>query len=238
MSASACGGLEPAYVLHRRPYSNSSLLVELFGPQSGRVVAVARGAQRGASAGMLQPFRPLLVQVAGKGEVKTLAAAEARGRAFALAGRRLYCGLYLNELLLRLVGREDPCLELFAAYGAALSELSGEGEEDQVLRRFEVRLLQALGFGLLLDREPESGAAVQPERWYAYRVEHGPSAVADPHGAPIRGRTLLALAAGGSLTGDGRREARDLMRRILDHHLGGRPLKSRELFRNPLQRKP
>lgn len=221
--------LQPAFVLHRRPYSNTSLLLEVFLLHEGRMPLLAKGATGGRALGaaLLQPFLPLLVSRSGRGEVKTLGRYEAAGPPLPLRGQQLYCGFYVNELMVRLVQREEPHPGLFAAYQATLSRLVEEGDPEPALRRFEIGLLGELGYGLLLEREAGSDAALDPAGRYDYEIERGP--VATPAGE-LGGATLLKLAAGEPLAGEERREARRLLRRVLDHYLGGRPLKSRELF--------
>lgn len=251
--------LEPAFILHHRPWRDSSLTLEVFTPTHGRIALVARGARRPKSRlqGLMQPFRPLLISAVGRGEMGTLSGAELRdgaGRALPLQGRAVISGFYLNELLMRLLTRHDPHPRLFAAYETALSQLGAPAldarEEQRALRRFEFALLGEIGYGLVLDREVESGAPIDAERVYDYYPERGPVAVAvaveagsdagvrEPRGpaatpAAIRlhGRSLIALARD-ELDDDGvLREAKHLMRMALGICLGGKPLRSRELFR-------
>lgn len=233
MDPQARDHLQRCFVLHRRAFGNTSLLVEVFSLSHGRFPAVAKGARRakGGSAAVLQPFQPLWLSWSGAGEVRTLLRNEAAGRPFALGGEALYCGLYVNELLVRLLGRGDPHADLFAFYHAALEALAGGGETEPVLRRFELQLLQELGYGPVLDREAVAGRALRPDARYAYRDGQGlfPAAGAVQPGIP--GQTLLRLEAGEDLTPGQARELRALMRQLLAPLLGPRPLKSRELFR-------
>jgi DNA repair protein RecO (recombination protein O) len=234
MTSSVRDNLHRCFVLHRRDFGNTSLLIEVFSAEQGRLPAVARGAKRGRSntAADLQPFRPLWLGWVGRGEVKTLIRAEPAGRAVGLAGTALYCGFYLNELLMRLVGRNDPHEELFAFYYAALMELGQGGSPDTALRQFELRLLREIGYGIALERDAVSGESVLPGRRYAYEPEAGLRGALHPADTfTVSGETLLRLAAGQELRGAQTREARELLRRLLGPHLGGRPLKSRELFR-------
>jgi DNA repair protein RecO (recombination protein O) len=226
--------LHPAFILHRRPYSNSSLLLECFTPEQGRFPAIAKGVRSGRAAthvSSLQPFQPLLLRASGRGEVQTIAAVEPNGPPVPLQGEALYCGFYLNELLMRLLGRSDPHPMLFSKYQFTLEQLPPTAGRDRVLRRFELALLTELGYGLLLDREAETGLPIRIDEQYHYVVELGPVRTTIKTAVPISGRTLLVLAGLESeMNPDGWREARELLRRVLTRYLGDQPLKSRELF--------
>jgi DNA repair protein RecO (recombination protein O) len=227
--------LEQAFVLHRRDYANTSLLLEIFSGPQGRFPAIAKGAKRGRAptAVLLQPFTPLWLSWSGRGEVRTLARVEAAGAALSLTGKALYCGFYLNELLMRLLGRNDPHEDLFAFYHAALSQLAQATDLDSPLRQFELRLLQDAGYALDLDREWDTGQPLAAGRRYVYEPERGLRAAGESEGGPtVCGETLLALAAGSPLSRAAAREARGLMRAALAPYLGTRPLKSRELFQH------
>ena len=162
--------------------------------------------------------------------MRTLARIEAAGPAIGIDGRALYSGFYLNELLTRLLPRFDPAPALFQHYRSALDELRTEESLDAVLRRFELHLLEELGYAPDLLHE-ENGTPVRAEALYRYRHESGFQRADTPTGDTCSGKTLLALAAARPLEGEQRRQARVLMRTILAFHLGDRPLKSRELFR-------
>lgn len=226
--------LSPAFVLHRRRYRDTSLLLELFSQRQGRVAVIAKGALSGRNsrAGLLQPFVPLLAQWRGRGEIQTLTGVEAAARPVALHGKPLYCGFYLNELLVRLCHRHDPQVPLFAAYGAALEQLAGGADMDGVLRGFEMTLLSALGLAPDLSMTADRGEAVLPDRHYRVDPVGGPWQTGSDDRQAITGSTLLGLASGNDLSDTGRKQARRLLRGILAHHLGDRPLKSRELFQS------
>jgi DNA repair protein RecO (recombination protein O) len=225
--------LRPAYILHRRPYSNSSLLVECFTPEQGRFPAIAKGvrSQTKGDSALLEPFQSLLIRFSGRGEVKTLTAFEASAVSEPLQGRILFCGFYLNELLMHLLGRSDPHERLFQVYSKALQELRHSENPDRVLRWFEIELLNELGYGLQLGQEADTGTPVKPDEHYQYELERGP-VLSTANGSTVRGRTLLHLAGreGQELSREGWREARELMRKVISHYLGGKALKSRELF--------
>lgn len=226
-------GLKPAFVLHRRRYGDSSLLIDLFSQAHGRVAVIAKGALsgRGTRASLLQPFVPLLADWRGRGEVQTLTGVEQAGVGIGLKGKSLYCGLYLNELLVRLSHRADPQLLLFAQYGQTLTALAAGEDPDPVLRRFELALLQSLGAVAELSLEADGQTPIDPSGRYRLDPEAGPRRSGDSDPQAVSGETLLRLAQSDELPEPWRREARLLLRGILAHHLGDRPLKSRELFR-------
>jgi DNA repair protein RecO (recombination protein O) len=225
------------FILHRRDYSNSSLLLECFSAEHGRFPAIAKGirSKKRNEASLFQPFQPLLIQIAGQGEVKTVTAFEQDGAAIPLQGQPLYCGLYLNELLQCLLGRSDPHQKLFHVYHETLLQLVNNSSIDMVLRYFEIELLAELGYGLLLESDAETGMPIEPAVSYRYQLEKGPVKAMAGSDSVIRGETLRALSNRELKLDDyGRQEAREMMRRILHHYLGGRPLKSRELFQKPI----
>ncbi len=226
--------LQPAFVLHRRPYRDTSLLLEVFSQDQGRLGLVARGAaaSRSRLKGLLQPFAPLLLSWSGAGELATLTAAEEGGRPIPLPPHRVLAGLYVNELLLRLLPRLDPHPALFAAYETLLAELVAAPGEEPPLRRFEKRLLEELGYGLTLDREAASGTPIVAEEHYCYVLDRGPLAAGQTQvGVPISGRGLLALRDGILNDPAVLKEVKRLTRAALAEQLRGRALKTRELYR-------
>lgn len=224
-------GLHAAYVLHSRRYGDSSLIVDLFVREQGRVACIAKGALRGKRVSPVkQPFQPLLVDVRGRGEVGTLARVETNTAPVVLTGKKLYCGLYVNELLLKLTARHDAHPLLFDEYAGAVRGLGADNDLEPILRHFEIRLLEELGLGMSLDRDSD-GHAIGPECSYTYQVDTGPVKALATDARALRGKTLISLRSGRFADPGVQREARLLMRQVLDHHLDGRPLRSRELFR-------
>lgn len=224
--------LEPGFILHTRAYRNTSVLLEVLTRSHGRIGLVARGARspRSRIAGLLQPFQPLALSWRQRGELGALQSVEAAGKPFHLRARRLVSGFYVNELLLRLLGRDDPHPGLFEAYFALLDTLAGEGGEAAGLRAFERDLLAMLGYGLALTHDVDDSPLV-PEQWYRYDPALGATAVASKAvpGLVVSGATLLGLAQD-PVSEAVAKESRDLMRAALRPHLGDRPLKSRELY--------
>ncbi len=228
---------EPAFVLHTRPWSETSLIAELLTPGQGRLGVMSRGGRRGrrGAAPALQPFTLLQTDWRGRGELRTLTVAEPE-RHFRLQGDWLYAGLYLNELLLRLLERDDAQPGIFKAYALALVALADMTDLEPPLRRFELHLLEALGYGFPLDRDID-GAEVRPGTDYELLRDSGlapagPLAVRDgPEPVRFAGAHLLALAADDFSAPAVRLAAKRLTRAALAQHLGGRPLRSRELFR-------
>jgi DNA repair protein RecO (recombination protein O) len=201
---------------------------------------VAKGARRPASPlrGSLMAFQPLLLAWSGKSELKVLHRAEWQGGHPQLAGLPLICGFYLNELLLRLLARDDPHAGLYAQYEAALAALREDETPAAVLRRFERRMLAELGYALQLTQDVH-GAPVAAERAYAYVVERGPvdAQEGNPHpdSPELSGKALLAMDQDDYRDGATLQQARALMRYIVNHYLGGKPLHTRQLLREMQQ---
>ncbi|MBL8260265.1 MAG: DNA repair protein RecO [Candidatus Competibacteraceae bacterium] len=233
--------LQPAFILHRRPYLNTSLLLEAFSREHGRLGLVARGAMASRSRlkGLLQPFAPLLLSWSGAGELATLTVAEEAGRPLALPPNRVLPGLYANELLVRLLPRLDSQPSLFDAYERLLAELAAASAEEPALRRFEKTLLDHLGYGLNLEREADSGTPIVAEEHYRYVLDRGPLAAAGAQaGVPISGRSLLALRDGDLSDPALLAEIKRLTRAALAEQLRGQALKTRALYRVKRDAKP
>lgn len=223
--------LQAAFVLHTRRYGDSSLIVDLLTREQGRVACIAKGALRAKGAAVrIQSFAHLLVELRGRGEVLSLLRAEAAMSPVQLAGRALYCGLYINELLLKLTARQDASAALFDDYALAIQELAAASPSEPTLRRFEVSLLRHLGLGLALELD-QDGRPIDAAGSYDYDIDSGPRRLSGEGPTAVTGETLLALRDGEFTNDRVVREARLLMRRVINHHLDGRPLHSRELFR-------
>lgn len=226
--------VQPAFVLHARPWRETSLLLEVFSRDHGRAGLLARsvhGARSRMSRALLQPFIPLHLSWSGRGELATMTAADAAGPALPLVGESLLCALYLNELVVRLAPRHDPHPALFADYLEALTRLAHDATPAWSLRRFERDLLAHIGYGLLLDAEAESGTPLDAQADYTYLPESGPVrwSIADK-GLKLRGAALLALArdeepAAADLPG-----LRRLLRALIAHRLDGAALNAWDML--------
>jgi DNA repair protein RecO (recombination protein O) len=225
---------EPGFVLHAYPYKETSLVVEAFTRKFGRVGLLARGARRPRSAmrGVLLAFHPLRLTWSASAELGTLASAEWGGGQPSLSGIGLMCGFYINELLLRLLPRDDPHEALFDAYGTALARLAESGAaQSAILRSFEHRMLAELGYAPVLDRDASNGARIEAAKHYAYEAERGPVETRRTDGEwVISGRTLLDMAANDYASARTRDEARRLMRALIAERLGGRALHTRAVL--------
>lgn len=226
---------QAVYVLHTYPFKETSLVVELFAQNFGRVATTAKGARRPRSAmrGMLQSFQPLLATWSGKQELKTMHGLEWGGGLLLLQGEALMCGFYLNELLLRLLPREDPHEALFDYYSITLKTLGAGVDLATTLRRFELKLLQELGYAIPLTQN-ESEAPIVPEQLYRYEAEHGASVAAkadrNRNGVQLTGKTLLDMAADDYSHPQTQQQSKQLMRYLLAHYLGDQPLHTRQLL--------
>lgn len=226
------------YVLHTYPFKETSLVVELFSQQFGRVAAVAKGARRPHSLmrGMLQSFQLLNGTWSGKNELKTLHSLDWNAGLTLMKGDALMCGFYMNELLLRLLPREDAHEDLFAYYSDTLTELSGLQAKANssalaiILRKFELKLLQALGYAVPL-REDEQGEPILADKQYRYEAEYGACDTdATKQGILVMGGTLLAMADDDYRLTSTQQQSKQLMRYLLQHYLGDKPLHTRQLL--------
>ncbi len=240
---------EPAFVLHSYPYRETSLIIETFTRNHGRIALVARGARRPRSLlrGVLLAFQPILLSWSGKTELRTLHKAEWQGGLPQLTGRALLCGFYLNELMLKLLAREDSHEALFETYHAALATLSNGGDHAMTLRSFEQRLLKEAGYALTLDRDAVSGEEIRAECTYHYLMERGPVRVnpaglraaeggqAEENRLELAGQTLLDMARDDYTNPATQQQSKALMRILINHFLGNQTLNTRQLLKDMQQ---
>lgn len=220
---------QPAFVLHSRAYKESSALVDLLTPE-GRLRAVLRNA-RGRSGSLVRAFVPLEVELRGRSELKTLGRLETTGLGHFLVGEALFSGLYLNELLIRLLPVQAPYAELFEHYALTVQALALGHPLQPLLRAFEWRLLQELGYGFSLQNDRQ-GRSIRHDGWYRLSPEGGLELVAQLQPGLFYGQELLAMSEADWSAVGVLASAKRLMRQALAPHLGGKPLASRELFMN------
>jgi len=233
--------VDKGYVLHTYPYRETSLILQVWTQKHGRLGLVARGARRPRSPqrAVLVPFQPLALDWFGRGELRTLKTAEPAVPAIPLRGEYLLSAFYLNELLLKLTTRDDPHEGLYGAYDRAVTDLRAHAPLEPVLRRFELRLLQELGYAVELTREAGTHAPIAAEREYLYVVERGPVPAGEGEARldaiRLRGLTLLDLERGRFEDPTTISQAKSLMRLLINHSLNGQELATRTVVRD-LQR--
>lgn len=227
---------QAVYVLHTYPFKETSLVVELFARDFGRVATTAKGARRPRSAmrGMLQAFQPMLATWSGKLELKTLHSLEWNGVLPLLQGEALMCGFYLNELLLRLLPREDPHEALFEYYADTLKSLAISQDLATTLRRFELKFLQELGYAIPLHLDANS-VPILTEQHYRYEAEHGAYPLRGTlgrheSGVQLSGKTLIDMSNDDYRDDQTQQQSKQLMRYLLAHYLGDKPLHTRQLL--------
>lgn len=223
---------QPVYVLHTYAFKETSLVAELFTKMHGRVATVAKGARRPRSAmrGQLQSFQRLSATWSGKNELKTLHTLDWADGLVLLQGEALMCGFYLNELLLRLLPREDAHEQLFDYYQATLKALATGEQLATHLRRFELKMLQEMGYAVPLHID-ESNESIAAEKQYRYEAEHGACALsATNNGIELSGQTLLDMVQDNYKRPQTQQQSKQLMRYLLAHYLGDKPLHTRQLL--------
>ena len=229
---------QPAFVLHSYPYKETSLIVEVFARDYGRVPLMAKGAKRPHSQlrGVLQTFQPLQVAWTGKSEVRTMVSAEWVGGLRPLERSALLCGFYLNELLVKLLARDDPHAALFDHYVAALNQLAHDEPPAIVLRKFELGLLKETGVAGNISAVAATGQAVLAEQLYVIDPERGPREATVSDTMPVvNGKTLLDMEAGDYTDTTTQQQSKFLMRHLLSHHLNGLTLNTRQILIDLMQ---
>jgi DNA repair protein RecO (recombination protein O) len=224
---------QPAYILHHRPFRDSSQILDVLSRDHGKLSLVARGS-RGAKSrlrGILRPFMPLSMSWFLKSDLGTLTGAEIQGAPLSLTGDALLSGFYVNELLLHFLHRHDPQPGIFDLYAQTVRSLAAAQSIAPCLRRFEIELLRQIGYALNFDHESASQQPLEAQQNYEYRIEQGPVAVSKTEGPLVfSGATLAAIGAQEFDDPDTLRAANRLMREVVSFHLGGKELKSRKVL--------
>jgi DNA repair protein RecO (recombination protein O) len=230
MPASTKLEAEPAFVLHERPYRETSALLEVLTRDHGRIGIVVRGLRSSNprfQRGSLRPFQCLALDVRLSSELGLLLAVETLGRPLHLQADALRAGLYVNELITRMSERHDPHPEVFQRYAQLLTEIDGAVSLAWNLRRFERDFLAMLGYGLHLVCDVDSGAVLDPDLDYCYVPEHGPRLAYKTKSAPsCKGAAMIALDQDQMPVSPDLASLRLMMRSIIRHHLGGRELEA------------
>jgi DNA repair protein RecO (recombination protein O) len=224
---------QPGFVLHSYPYKETSLIVDVFSRDYGRVALMAKGAKRPHSQlrGALQTFQPLSIAWSGKSEMRTLTAAEWIGGMLPLEKSALLCGFYLNELLVKLLARDDPHPTLFNHYIATLNQLAHDEPAPIVLRKFERALLKETGVANDFTQCSVTGKAVEMEQAYVVDPERGPRPARPADVWPrVLGKTLLDMEKEDYSDNITQSQSKFLMRFLLGHHLGGLQLNTRQIL--------
>jgi len=224
------------HVLHARPYRETSLLLELFTREHGLLGAIARGVRssrlrRDLPSARLQPFSQSLFVLHGRGDLRTVVRVEPEVNRYDLQGRNLYCGFYLNEIVMRLLVRMDPHPRLYDAYKLCMQALVLADDVQPVLRRFERLLVEAIGYGFSWSQTVPEGSPIRTECDYRFAPDCGfmTKSLSDA-GPCFSGARILDIAAGRFENPETLRVAKRIMRMALNFHLGPRPLQSRQLF--------
>jgi DNA repair protein RecO (recombination protein O) len=231
---------EPGFILHTIPYRETSLLVDIFTQNYGRLRCVAKGFRKPNKKGIaktLFPYTEHHFQWQGRGELKTLIKADPVQAPVFLQQESLFIGLYINELLYKLLHQNDPHRSLYDFYQQLMTTLSSLVLEQPVLRHFEMQLLEELGYGLVLDTEAETGEAVTPEHLYYYIPDQGLKLLQDQttnNADTFSGADIIALSQGEFEQQSVLRAAKQLTRQVINFYLDGKQLNSRELYRQHL----
>lgn len=233
MSAQKRVEQQPAWVLHHRPFRDSSRILDVFSRDYGRLALVSRGSRSAKSRlrGVLRPFMPLQLSWVMRTDLGTLTGAEMQGTPISLSGDALLSGYYLNELLLHLLHRHDPQPEIFNAYADTIQRLAGITQVAPVLREFEIILLRLLGYALNLDHDSNAEGSLAADAKYEYRAEQGPVLVSDRRGPMVfTGAELAAIHRQEFSEPEVLKNAGRLLRTVIAYHLDGKELKSRKVM--------
>lgn len=226
--------LQPAYILHTRPYRDTSMLVDFLTPDFGRITAVARGvrSRKTPKRNLLNPFTRLLISFQGKTDLKLLTHFETEGAHYPLSAKHLFSGFYLNELLVRLLPELDAHPDIYSLYERSLQSLSAQQDLESILRVFELQLLQELGYGIDFESDAKSGELISAQGKYCLDPAQGLYwAHADaPSTNQFAGVYIHAIAQQDFSSPEVKQAAKRITRMLLKPLLGTKPLASRELF--------
>jgi DNA repair protein RecO (recombination protein O) len=222
-----------AFVLHCRPYQDSSLLVDLLTAELGLVRVVAKGARNKSKKNALRcdPYTKLQVSLSGRSTLKTLCGCEVLASTYRLQGERLFAAIYVNELILRVLHEGDPLPEIIPLYDEIIAKLAGSDSLEMILRPFELQLLELLGYGIDFSADID-GNEILVDQMYVYIPEYGFQQLTGLKQAThaFSGQQISSIEQGGLSDQRSRRDAKMLMRLALSPLVGDKPFMSRELF--------
>ena len=228
---------EPAYLMHQRPFSESSQIINLFSRHFGRVDVIAKGSKRPKSKfkSFLQPFLPILVSWSGRSQLKTLRSIDLNiKQKTTLPSKQLMSAFYLNELILSLLTTNDPYPELFDCYALTIDKLSDVDSSESVLRTFEINLLSQIGYAINFQTEAMSSNEIEAEQVYRFVVEEGfiRSNATTSHHSLIKGSIIKAIEKGDYSTSQILKAAKRITRESIKYHLSGKELNTKKVFRS------
>lgn len=231
---------EPAWILHHRPFRDTSQILDILSCNHGRLAVVAKGSRGPKSKlrGILRPFLPLQMSWVIRSDLGTLTGAEMNGAPLSLTGDALISGYYVNELILKLTHRHDPQQEIFRIYGKTIERLVGSGEVAPPLRQFEIELLRMLGYGLNLDHDTQTRKPLRAEQQYEYLAEQGPVPVDSgkrDDSLVFTGAELAAISKQQFSDRNVLRNASSLLKHVIAYHLGGKQLQSRKVLKEMMR---
>jgi len=222
-----------AFILKSQSFKETSSIHQVFTKDHGVISIISKGSRAKSSkhGSLLQAFKPLLMSWVGKAELKTLTGADENGLAEPLKGASLFCGFYVNELILSLIHKHDPHPNLFDTYAKVIKDLSTVVQQEKVLRQFEKLLFDEIGYGLLLEHAADSNTPIQAVKYYHYIAGHGAVELTNESATgAILGSTLINLRKNCLEDKVELMQAKRMMRSLIDHQLDGKILKSRDLF--------
>lgn len=228
--------LQPAFILHRYPFQNTSLILDFFTLNYGRQRVIVKGgrASRFKSRSLLQPFQPVLASFSGRGELKTLIEIESYAASIKLQGEYLFSGLYINELLIRLLEGDIEHDLLFQIYHDTLLLLQSGSDIEPILREFELELLSNLGYGINLESDCSNGKPIDAKEWYEFNAQSGFTINHSKNESQrtniFLGAHIIALRNREIEKRTVLRTAKRVLRLALAEQLGGKPINSRNLF--------
>ena len=228
---------EPAYLIHQRPYSETSQIINLFSRHYGRVDAIAKGSKRPKSKfkSFLQPFSPILVSWSGRSQLKTLRSVDINsGKQSNVSRKHLMSAFYLNELILSFLTTADPYPDLFDAYSLAINNLSNADSSEIILREFEIELLTEIGYAINFRTEAMSSKKIEPNLLYRFVAGEGfvSSVTSSAREKLMKGSVIHAIDQGDFADPQTLSIAKRIIRESVKYHLSGKELNTKKVVKS------